>query len=54
MNQNFTVSVRKLTDKELMQRACEMTFLGTSKQSLLSMYKAEHSPTRTQVFWIGV
>ena len=52
MNQNFTVSVRKLTDKELMQRACEMTFLGTSKQSLLSMYKAEHSPTRTQVFWI--
>lgn len=52
MNQNFTVSVRKLTDKELMQRACEMTFLGTSKQSLLSMYKAEHSPTRTQVFWV--
>ena len=52
MYQNFTVSVRKLTDKELMQRACEMTFLGTSKQSLLSMYKAEHSPTRTQVFWI--
>lgn len=52
MNQNFTVLVRKLTDKELMQRACEMTFLGTSKQSLLSMYKAEHSPTRTQVFWI--
>ena len=52
MNQNFTISVHKLTDEELMRKACEMTFLGTSKQSLLSMYKSEHSPVRTQIFWI--
>jgi len=29
-----------------------MTFAGTSKQSLLSMYKCEHSPARTQMFWV--
>lgn len=52
MNQNFIISVQKLTDEELMRKACEMTFLGTSNQSLLSMYKSEHSPTRTQIFWI--
>ena len=49
---DFVVSVRKLTDVELMCEACEMTFLGTSKQSLLSIYKAEHSPVRTQLFWV--
>lgn len=48
----FTISVKKLTDEELMREACEMTFLGTSKQSLLSIYKSEHSPVRTQLFWI--
>lgn len=48
----FTISVKKLTDEELMREACEMTFLGTSKQSLLSIYKSEHSPARTQLFWI--
>lgn len=52
MNQNFSISVQKLTDEELMRKACEMTFLGTSKQSLLGMYKSEHSPARTQIFWI--
>lgn len=35
-----------------MREACEMTFLGTSKQSLLSIYKSEHSPVRTQLFWV--
>lgn len=49
---DFTVSVRKVTGQELLHSACEMTFLGTSKQSLLSMYKSEHSPVRTQVFWV--
>lgn len=48
----FVVSVRKVTDESLMREACEMTFLGQSKQSLLSMYKSEHSPARTQLFWI--
>lgn len=48
----FTVSVRKLTDIDLMHEACEMTFNGKSKQTLLSMYKSEHSPVRTQMFWV--
>ena len=29
-----------------------MTFNGKSHQSLLSIYKSEHSPARTQLFWI--
>lgn len=49
---DFTVSVRKLTDEALMREACEMTFLGKSNQSLLSIYKSEHSPARTQLFWV--
>lgn len=48
----FTVSVKKLTDEELMREACETTFIGTSKQTLLSIYRSEHSPARTQMFWI--
>lgn len=48
----FSVSVRKLTDEELMREACECTFIGKSSQSLLSIYKSEHSPARTQMFWI--
>lgn len=50
--QKPTIEVKKLTDVELMRRACSMTFNGTSKQTLLSMYKSEHSPARTQLFWI--
>ena len=46
------IQVTKLTDKELMQEACESTFLGKSGQTLLSIYKSEHSPARTQMFWI--
>ena len=49
---DFTVSVKKVTDEDLMRSACEMTFLGKSHQSLLSIYKAEHSPARTQMFWV--
>lgn len=49
---DFTMSVRKLTDEDLMREACEMTFLGTSRQTLLSIYKSEHSPVRTQLFWV--
>lgn len=49
---DFIVSVRKLTDEALMREACEMTFLGESHQSLLSIYKSEHSPARTQKFWV--
>lgn len=49
---DFQVSVKKLTDQDLMREACEMTFLGKSGQSLMNMYKSEHSPARTQLFWI--
>ena len=49
---DFSVKVRKLTDKELMKEACEVTFLGTSHQTLKSIYRSEHSPVRTQLFWI--
>ena len=49
---DFVVSVRKLTDIELLQEACAMTFIGTSHASLKSLYKSEHSPVRTQLFWI--
>lgn len=51
---DFTVSVRKLTDEELLQEACATTFLGKSHASLISLYKAEHSPVRTQLFWISL
>lgn len=49
---DFVISVRKLTDEALMRDACEMTFLGESHQQLLSIYKSEHSPVRTQLFWV--
>lgn len=49
---DFTVSVQKQTDVDLMRRACESTFVGKSHASLSSIYKAEHSPARTQLFWI--
>lgn len=52
LDKNFSVTVKKLTDRELMLSACESTFLGKSNQSLLSIYKSEHSPSRTQIFWI--
>ncbi len=35
-----------------MREACEMTFIGKSHQSLQSIYKTEHSPVRTQLFWV--
>lgn len=47
------VKVTKLTDIDLMHKACEMTMHGQkSKISLDEMYLSEHSPARTQLFWI--
>lgn len=51
---DFTVSVRKLTDLELLQEACATTFMGTSHATLMSLYKSEHSPVRTQLFWVSL
>ena len=50
---NMKVLVRKLTDESLMRRACEMTSKGkTSKITLAKIYACEHSPIRSQIFWI--
>lgn len=46
------VTIEKMTDERIMREACEMTFLGKSNMSLKRMYACEHSPCRTQVFWI--
>lgn len=54
LDKEFNVTVKKLTDRELMLSACESTFLGKSNQSLLSIYKSEHSPSRTQLFWVEI
>lgn len=48
----YTVKVTKLTNEQVMRDACNMTFNGISHQSLLGIYKSEHSPVRTQIFWI--
>ena len=48
----YKVVVRKVTDEHLMREACEMTFLGKSKMTLRKMYACEHSPFRTQMFWV--
>ncbi len=46
--------VIKLTDTALMRRACEMTMQDgvTSQASLDAIYLSEHSPARTQLFWV--
>lgn len=47
------ITIKKLTDDNLMRRACEMTMHGKkSNMTLEKMYKCEHSPMRTQMFWI--
>jgi hypothetical protein len=49
------IKVIKLTDVSLMRRACEMTTHGAGKKSkmtLAKIYDCEHSPIRTQLFWV--
>lgn len=46
------ISIEKVTDESIMRDACEMTFLGKSNMTLKRMYASEHSPCRTQIFWI--
>lgn len=47
-------TVQKLTDVSVLRRACEMTLRPglTSKASLRKLYQTEHSPIRTQMFWV--
>ena len=47
------IKVTKLTNESLVRMACEATMRGQkSKVSLNKMYKCEHSPIRTQLFWV--
>lgn len=46
------ITAEKLTDESLMQRACEFTINKKSNMTLEKIYKCEHSPMRTQIFWI--
>jgi len=50
---NYRVTAEKLTDAGLLRRACEMTMRGgKSNASLQDIYRCEHSPIRTQMFWV--
>jgi len=46
------VSIEKVTDEALFRKACQSTMRGSSKVPLRTMYAGEHSPIRTQLFWI--
>jgi len=48
------ITVKKLTDEKLMQKAIESTVLGEwdSKMTLDKIYRCEHSPIYTQLFWV--
>lgn len=49
----MTIAVQKLTDESLMRKACAVTMgKDSSKTTLEQIYKCEHSPIRTQLFWI--
>lgn len=51
------IRVEKLTNINLAHRACESTMHkgeGVSRISLARLYRAEHSPMRTQLFWIDM
>lgn len=44
------IIVEKITDGQLMRKACGYTIDAESKMSLDKIYKCEHSPMRTQIF----
>lgn len=46
------VTCAKLTNRTLMDRACSMTSGREAHVDMGRMYLAEHSPIRTQLFWI--
>lgn len=50
----MNVTVHKITDPALLRMACEATTGKPSNVSLLDMYHAEHSPIRTQEFWLAM
>lgn len=46
------VTVEKIVDVRIMREACEMTFNGKSAMTMKKMAMYEHSPLRTQLYWI--
>lgn len=47
------IEARKLTSDSLMREACSVTRHGrASSIDLRDIYRSEHSPMRTQIFWI--
>lgn len=48
------IYIEKITNVDLMRRACRFTTHGQvdSMMSLNKIYRCEHSPCRTQIFWI--
>lgn len=44
------IKVEKITDGQLMRKACSYTINAESKMTLAKIYKCEHSPMRTQMF----
>lgn len=48
----MNIKVRKLTDLSLLREANSFTTNKESHMSLLTAYKAKHSPIRTQIFWL--
>lgn len=48
------ISVEKLTNVDLARRACQFTIHShaNSMISLGKLYRCEHSPMRTQMFWV--
>ena len=49
----MNVTVKRVTDKSLMDKACEFTS-GKPRSSTTNyqLYLSEHSPIRTQLFWV--
>lgn len=48
------IEVKKLTGEDLMREACSFTSGKPSKISLKTIYDSEHSPMRTQLFWVAM
>lgn len=46
------IIVTKLTDESLMRKACAYTIGRESSMTLDKIYRAEHSPMRTQIFTV--
>ena len=46
------ITIKKITNERLMQAACAFTINAESRMSLQKIYQCEHSPLRTQLFWV--